>query len=143
MNTRLGMAAAALMLAAASLGAVAGTGSALAREARPETVSASPERALQGVPEWLQRSIIGCTAETTGLDAETVKLALRQGHTLAEIGIRAGIRPAELEAGILRCERNILVRMVQAGEIEPVRARRVFQFLSDNITRIINASWDA
>jgi hypothetical protein len=52
------------------------------------------------------------------------------------------VRPAALENGILRCEQHLLLRLVNAGELEPPEARRIFNFLREHITRIIHWSWD-
>lgn len=93
-------------------------------------------------PRWLRYSIIHCAAKTLDLDVDRVKLAMRQGHSLKEIGIRVGVRPVQLENGILRCEQQLLVRLVNAGELEPAEARRIFNFVRTHITRIINYSWD-
>ena len=95
-----------------------------------------------GVPQWLRYSIVFCAAKTIGVDVDRVKVGLRNGHSLAEIGIRAGVRPIALESGILRCEHNLLERLVNAGELDPAEARRIYQFLTNHITRIVNWSWD-
>ena len=91
---------------------------------------------------WLRHSIIVCAAETMDLEVRQVVLGLRNGHSLQEIGIRAGVRPERLENGILRCERALLSRMVEAGELEPSEARRIWNYLEDHITRIINFKWN-
>jgi hypothetical protein len=94
------------------------------------------------VPSWLRYSIVYCAAKVMDLEVEQVKTGLRTGHSLKEIGIRAGVRPFTLESGILRCEHNLLERLVNAGELDPGEARRIYQFLTAHITRIINWSWD-
>jgi hypothetical protein len=91
---------------------------------------------------WLRRSVVYCAAETIGIDYEQVKLGLRLGASLKEIGIRNGVRPERLEDGILRCERELLARKVAAGELDPAQARRIFDYLSDNIERIISYHWN-
>ena len=91
---------------------------------------------------WLRHSIIACAAETMNLEVRQVVIGLRSGHSLKEIGIRAGVRPERLENGILRCERALLGRMVEAGELQPSEARRIWNYLEDHITRIINFKWN-
>ena len=91
---------------------------------------------------WLRHSIIVCAAETMNLEVRQVVIGLRSGHSLKEIGIRAGVRPERLENGILRCERALLSRMVEAGELEPPEARRIWNYLEDHITRIISFKWN-
>jgi hypothetical protein len=91
---------------------------------------------------WLRHSIVVCAAETMNLDVRQVVYGLRNGHSLKEIGIRAGVRPERLENGILRCERLLLDRLVEAGKLEPSEARRIWHYLEDNITRIINYKWN-
>ena len=76
------------------------------------------------------------------LEVRQVVLGLRNGHSLKEIGIRAGVRPERLENGILRCERALLSRLVEAGKLEPSDARRIWNYLENNITRIINFKWN-
>jgi hypothetical protein len=94
------------------------------------------------VPHWLRYSIVFCAAKTMDLDVDRVKAGLRNGHSLAEIGIHAGVRPITLESGFLRCEHNLLERLVNAGELDPAQARRIYQFLTTHITRIVHWSWD-
>jgi hypothetical protein len=91
---------------------------------------------------WLRHSIIACAAETMNLEVRQVVIGLRSGHSLKEIGIRAGVRPERLENGILRCERALLGRMVEAGELQSSEARRIWNYLEDHITRIINFKWN-
>ena len=91
---------------------------------------------------WLRHSIVVCAAETMNLEVRQVVYGLRNGHSLKEIGIRAGVRPEKLENGILRCERLVLDRLVEAGKLEPSEARRIWRYLENNITRIINYKWN-
>jgi hypothetical protein len=91
---------------------------------------------------WLRHSIIACAAETMNLEVRQVVLGLHNGHSLKEIGIRAGVRPEQLENGILRCERALLSRLVEAGELEPSEARRIWHYLEDHITPTINFKWN-
>jgi hypothetical protein len=78
---------------------------------------------------WLRHSIVVCAAETMNLDVRQVVYGLRNGHSLKE-------------NGILRCERLLLDRLVEAGKLEPSEARRIWHYLEDNITRIINYKWN-
>jgi hypothetical protein len=144
MKLRFIWAAATIALAVLSLGVITGPGSASAAPrpaADPGPVLAIDDHDFN-VPAWLRRSIIRCAAETTDLDVAQVVYALREGHSLKEIGIRAGVRPALLEQGILRCERINLARLVEAGELSPTEARRINLFLENHITRIINFHWN-
>lgn len=141
-TTKLGTFAAGVALAIAALGTLLPARGALAQETTPRTATVAPYGDAAGLPGWLRHSIVVCAAETMGLDVDQVLLGLRNGASLAEIGIRAGVHPAALEDGILRCERNLLARMVETGELRPAEARRIFNLLNDHITRIINASWD-
>jgi hypothetical protein len=93
-------------------------------------------------PRWLRYSIVYCAAKVVDFDVDQVKAGLRNGHSLMEIGIRAGVRPFALESGILRCELNLLERLVNAGELNPGEARRIYQFLTAHIARMINWSTD-
>ena len=144
MKTRIGMLLGTLALAVVSFGVLSPAGSAAAEE--PEMLGEIDAAYFFGedaaMPPWLRYSIVYCAAKTMGLEVDQVKAGLRQGHSLKEIGIRAGVRPLQLESGILRCEHNLLERLVNAGELEPGEARRIFDFLSTHITRIINYSWD-
>ena len=90
------------------------------------------------LPYWLKNSIIACAAKTMDERVAVVKAALRQGYSLKEIGIRHGVRPEALENGILRCERHFLDRLVENGKLTRLEAARIFEFLEDHITRIIN-----
>jgi hypothetical protein len=113
--------------------------------AQEPPAAAEPDDALEhdfDFPHWLRRSIVGCAAHVLNLEVEQVRLALRNGHSLKEIGIRVGVRPIVLEHGILRCEAAVLARLVHAGELEPGEARRIFHWLETHITRIINFHWN-
>jgi hypothetical protein len=90
------------------------------------------------LPYWLKNSIIVCAARTMDERVAAVKAALRQGYSLKEIGIRHGVRPEALEQGILRCERNFLHRLVDADKLARAEAARIYNFLEEHITRIIN-----
>ncbi len=90
------------------------------------------------LPYWIKNSIIACAARTMDERVAVVKAALRQGHSLKEIGIRHGVRPEALERGILHCERHFLDRLVANGKLTRLEAARIFNFLEDHITRIIN-----
>jgi hypothetical protein len=90
------------------------------------------------LPYWLKNSIVACAAQTMDERVAVVKAALRQGYSLKEIGIRHGVRPEALERGILRCERHFLDRLVANGKLTRLEAARIFDFLEDHITRIIN-----
>ena len=94
------------------------------------------------MPRWLRHSIIVCAARTMDVEVERVKWGLLHGHSLKEIGIVAGVRPVELENGILRCEHTLLERLVLADKLEPGEARRIFRFLEEHITRIVDYKWD-
>jgi hypothetical protein len=94
------------------------------------------------LPRWLRYSIVYCAAKTMDVEVEHVQVGLRNGHSLKEIGIRAGVRPFQLENGILRCEHHLLERLVNAGDLEPSEARRIHHFLRTHITRIINYTWE-
>ena len=144
MKTKIGMLIGSLALAVVSLGLFAPAGSVSAQD--PELQGEIDAAYFFGddaaMPRWLRYSIVYCAAKTMDVDVDRVKLGLRHGHSLKEIGIRAGVPPIALESGILRCEHNLLKRLVLAGELEPGEARRIFQFLTAHITRIINYSWD-
>ena len=144
MKLRFGILLASLAFAVVSFGVLSPAGSASAQE--PETMGEVDAAYFYGedanVPRWLRYSIVYCAAKTMGIEVDQVKAGLRNGHSLKEIGIRAGVRPIALQNGILRCEHNLLERLVNAGELEPNEARRIFQFLTEHITRIINYSWD-
>jgi transposase-like protein len=90
------------------------------------------------LPHWIKNSIIACAARTMDERVAVVKAGLRQGYSLKEIGIRHGVRPEALENGILRCERHFLYRLVEAGKLTRVEAARIYDFIEDHITRIIN-----
>ena len=90
------------------------------------------------LPYWVKNSIIACAARTMDERVAVVKAALRQGYSLKEIGIRHGVRPEALENGILRCERHFLDRLVEAGKLTRLEAHRIYDFIEDHITRIIN-----
>jgi hypothetical protein len=130
-------------LAVVAFGVLSPIGSAAAEE--PETAGEVDAAYFYGddvaMPPWLRYSIVYCAAETMGIEVDAVKVGLRNGHSLTEIGIRAGVRPVALENGILRCEQNLLQRLVAAGELEPNEARRIMNFLETHITRIINYHW--
>jgi hypothetical protein len=138
------MLVAGLTLAVVAFGVLSPTGSASAEE--PATQGEIDAAYFFGpdvdAPRWLRYSIVYCAAKTMGLEVDQVKIGLRHGHSLKEIGIRAGVRPEALETGILRCEHGVLSRLVNAGELEPNEARRIMNFLRTHITRIINYSWD-
>ena len=142
MGLKLGLVAGIVTLVAAfgvlSLGA---TASAQERTAAGQADELSVSAGLQA-PRWLRHSIIVCAARVMDLEVSQVQAGLRQGHSLKEIGIRAGVRPVQLENGILRCERALLERLVNAGRLEPAEARRIFNFLETHITRIINLTWN-
>jgi hypothetical protein len=144
MKTRIGIVFGALALAVMAFGAVSPAGRAAAEES--ETLGEVDAAYFYGedaaMPRWLRYSIVYCAAKTLDIEVDQVKAGLRHGHSLAEIGIRAGVRPAALENGILRCEQHLLLRLVNAGELEPPEARRIFNFLREHITRIIHWSWD-
>jgi hypothetical protein len=91
---------------------------------------------------WLRRSIIECAAKVMDLEVWQVVYGLREGHSLKEIGVRAGVRPERLEYGILRCERAVLAHMVETGQLQPEEARRIYNFLDNNIERIISFHWN-
>jgi hypothetical protein len=90
------------------------------------------------LPYWLKNSIVACAAKTMDERVAVVKAGLRHGYSLKEIGIRHGLRPEALERGILHCERHFLDRLVHAGKLTRLEAARIFDFLEDHITRIIN-----
>jgi len=90
------------------------------------------------LPFWIKNSVIACAARTMNERVAVVKAALRQGYSLKEIGIRHGVRPEALERGILHCERHFLDRLVANGKLTRLEAARIFDFLEDHITRIIN-----
>ena len=140
MKSRFGMVLAGLSLAVVTFGVLSPAGSAAAEE--PAIAGEVDAAYFYGedaaMPRWLRYSIVYCAAETMGIDVDAVKLGLRSGQSLKEIGIRAGVRPVALENGILRCEHSLLERLVAAGELEPSEARRIMNFLSTHITRIIN-----
>jgi hypothetical protein len=144
MKLRFGMLLAGLAVAVVSFGVLSPVGSAAAEE--PEMAGEVDAPYFfgddAGMPQWLRYSIVYCAAKTMGVDVDQVKLGLRNGHSLKEIGIRAGVRPIALESGILRCEHNLLERLVSVGELDPPEARRIYEFLAAHITRIINYSWD-
>jgi hypothetical protein len=145
MKTRIGLFFAAFALAAVSFGLLGPAGSAKADDS--DVLLGEVDAAYfygedANMPRWLRYSIIHCAAKTLGLEVEQVKAGLRHGHSLKEIGIRAGVRPIALENGILRCEQHLLLRLVNADKLEPPEARRIFNFLREHITRIINYSWD-
>ena len=143
---KLGFAAAvaALVLGVLVFGALSSATTASAQE--PEMAGVVDAAYFYGedaaMPSWLRYGIVYCAAKVMGLEVDQVKAGLRNGHSLKEIGVRAGVRPFVLEGGILRCEHNLLERLVNAGELEPGEARRIYQFLTAHITRIINWSWD-
>ena len=147
MKMKVGMLLAGLAAAVASFGVLSPVGSASADDrAYAEFIGEVDAQYFYGpdvdAPRWLRYSIIVCAAKTLDLEVEQVKLGLRHGSSLKEIGIRVGVRPFLLESGILRCEANLLHRLVEAGELEGPQARRIYHFLSTHITRIINWSWD-
>ena len=138
MKLRFGLLAG-LLAVVMALGVLSPGGAAFAQEgpAPPD-----PEPALEhDFDFWRWRhSIIVCAAHVLDLDVEQVKLALRHGYSLKEIGIRVGVRPVVLEHGILRCERALLERLVNAGELDPGEARRIFHWFETHITRIITTT---
>jgi hypothetical protein len=146
MKTKIGLVFATFALAAISFGLLSPAGSAEADD--PDDVLLGEVDAAYfygedaNMPRWLRYSIIFCAAKTLDLEVEQVKSGLRHGHSLKEIGIRAGVRPLQLENGILRCEQHLLLRLVNADKLEPGEARRIFNFLREHITRIINYSWE-
>jgi len=144
MKLKIGMLAAGLVAAVVSFGAFAPTGTAHAeeRDAVGEVDALLFIGADFQAPRWLRHSIVVCGAKTTHLEVEQVIVALRHGHSLKQIGLRAGVRPVALEHGILRCEQAVLARMVENGDLEPGEARRIFRFLESQITRIINFQWN-
>jgi hypothetical protein len=143
MKTRFGMFLAGLAIAVVTFGVLSPVGSAAAEE--PATAGEIDAAYFYGedaaMPPWGRYSIVYCAAQTMGIEVDAVKMGLRDGHSLKEIGIRAGVRPVTLENGILRCEHSLLERLVAAGELEPHEARRIMNFLSSHITRIINYHW--
>ncbi len=145
MKLKFGMLLAGLLVAVVSFGVLSPVGSASAED--DPAISGEIDGAYfygedVDAPHWLRYSIVYCAAKTMGIEVDQVKLGLREGSSLKEIGIRVGVRPAQLENGILRCERNVLARLVNAGELEPQQARRIMNFVRSHITRIINWSWD-
>ena len=143
MKLKIGLALAGLVAVVLSLGVGRPGGVAQAEEpdgVRPLEAPAFDDYFM--ARPWLRRSIIHCAAETMSLEVWQVVAGLRNGHSLKEIGIRAGVRPERLEYGILRCERGLLARLVETGQLEPGEARRIFNFLEAHITRIINFKWN-
>ena len=103
------------------------------------------EEQLFGLPSfdgidhpWLVHSIIVGAAETIGIDPEEVKQGLRNGQSLNQIAESHGVGPYELAHGILEHERQVLHRLVMAGEIRPWTAARLMHFLTEHIRLIIN-----
>ena len=143
MKLRFGMLLAGVALVVAMLGVLSPAGSVAAQE--PETIGALDAPYFFGedaaVPRWMRYSIVHCAAKAMGVDIDRVKLGLQRGSSLKEMGIGAGVRPAALESGILRCEHNLLERLVASGELEPLEARRIMNFLRQHMTRIINYTW--
>jgi len=143
MKKRFGMVVAGMTLAVVSFGVFSPAGSALAEDPAigevdaPYFYSTDPD-----MPRWLRYSIIYCAAKTMGIEVEDVKLGLRHGNSLAEIGERVGVRPGVLAEGILRCEHGVLERLVNTTDLSPAEARRIFNFLESHIRQIINWSWD-
>jgi transposase-like protein len=102
-------------LAISALGAPGGVSAADPPPESPDAALASGDHTR--LPYWIKNSIIACAARTMDERAAAVKAALRQGLSLKEIGVRHGVRPEVLEHGILRCERQLLDRLVQAGKL--------------------------
>jgi hypothetical protein len=114
-----------------------------------QTYAEEPD-ALEGVAEsllsdaspdgydWLRASLIAAAAHTIGISVDEVKAGLRHCYSLAEIGIRHGVRPAALARGMLSYERHFLARLVEAGKLTRAEAARIMHFLVDHIDRIIS-----
>jgi hypothetical protein len=140
MKTRLG--ALALGLLAITAIAIGALGSATIASADDPALESADTAIASGdhsrLPFWVKNSIIACAAKTMDERVAVVKAALRQGYSLKEIGIRHGVRPEALENGILRCERHFLYRLVEAGKLTRLEAARIYDFIEDHITRIIN-----
>jgi hypothetical protein len=144
MKTRLGALALGLLaITALAISALGAATTVSAADPPPE----SPDAAIDSgdftrLPYWVKNSIIACAAKTMDERVAVVKAALRQGYSLKEIGIRHGVRPEVLERGILRCERHFLDRLVEAGKLSRQEAYRIYDFIEDHITRIINFHYD-
>jgi hypothetical protein len=140
MKTKLGALALGLLaVTAIAIGALSAVTTASAADPPPD----SPDAAIASgdhtrLPYWIKNSIIACAARTMNERVAVVKAALRQGKSLKEIGIRHGVRPEALERGILYCERHHLDRLVADGKLTRAEAARIFDFLENHITRIIN-----
>ena len=95
-----------------------------------------------GMPSWLRYSIVYCAAKTMNLEVDQVSWVCVTGSSLTEIGIRAGVRPDALATGILRCEHNLLDRLVNSGDLDPGAGSPDHDLPAPHIERIINYSWD-
>ncbi len=127
-----------------ALGALGPAGSAAADS---ETDAAQIDLAISTgdhtrLPTWLRHSIIVCAAETIEARVSTVKAGLRAGFSLKEIAARHGVRVNELKRGILDCERHLLWRLVEAGELNRAQFYRLMYFLTTHIDRIVNYHYD-
>ena len=140
MKTKLGALALGLLaITAIAIGALGAATTASADDPQLESADAAITSGDHTrLPYWVKNSIIACAAKTTNERVAVVKAALRQGYSLREIGIRHGVRPEALERGILRCERHFLDRLVEAGKLTRLEAHRIYDFIEDHITRIIN-----
>jgi hypothetical protein len=140
MKTKFGAAVLGLLaIGAIAIGALGATTTASAADPQLESADAAIASGNHDrLPYWLKNSIVACAAKTMNARVAVVKAGLRQGHSLKEIGIRHGVRPTTLERGILHCERHYLDRLVHAGKLTRAEAARIFNFLENNITRIIN-----
>jgi hypothetical protein len=144
MKTKLG--ALALGLLATTAIAIGALGAATTASADDPQLESADAAIASGdhtrLPFWVKNSIVACAAKTMNERVAVVKAALRQGYSLKEIGIRHGVRPEALERGILRCERHFLDRLVEAGKLTRLEAHRIYDFIEDHITRIINFHYD-
>ncbi len=131
-----------VVAAVAAVGIGLGTmtaGPVLAEE--PDALAAVPETLLaENHPDgydWLRRSILAAAAHTIGISVEEVKAGLRACHSLEEIGIRHGVRPAALKRGMLAFERRLLAHLVEEGTLTRPQAARIMHFLVEHIDRIV------
>ncbi len=145
MKLKIGMLVAGLAVAAVAIGVLSPVGSASAQDDPAMSGDVDAQYFYSedaGMPPRLRYSIVYCAAQTTGVDIETVKTDLRNGESLKQIGIDAGVRPVVLENGILRCEHGVLDHMVEAGKLDRLQAARIYTFLETHIVRIVNFTWD-
>ena len=90
---------------------------------------------------WLRETIILSAAQTIGIPVEDVRLGLRNGASLSEIGVRHGVRPEVLARGIIRHEHDHIGDLVRNGRISPAEGRWAMAFVTGHIRLIINHKW--